>query len=76
MRPKDLFGVVVRTVGLVAAILSVLMVGGGLLDIALGGPGKMTIFLVIGFPLFLFGMVFLSGAKALVDWAYREEQDP
>ena len=75
MRPKELFGVVIRTIGLLTVLFSVGMMGMALLELVLGGPGQLTIFLIIGAPLFIFGMVFLSGVKPLVDWAYREEPD-
>lgn len=69
MRPKELFGVVVRTIGLLWIMLVLCAMIGTIYD---GGLLAVTIL----FPFLIVGLVFLSGAEPLVDWAYRNEREP
>ena len=73
MKPAELFGVVVRTIGLLLVLSSAWMVLLGLLGVVLGGPGQMAGMLVFGIPVLLIGIWLLRGARPLVEFAYPGE---
>ena len=73
MRPAELFGVVVRTIGLLLVLSSFWMLLFGLLGLVLGGPGEVVGLLFYGLPVFLLGIWLLCGAKSLVRIAYPDD---
>jgi len=76
MKPEELFGVVVRTIGLLIAIPSSIAVFTGILFLFTGAPpiyfGPQ---LLIGTPMFIFGAVLLRGASPLIKYAYDNQQE-
>jgi hypothetical protein len=72
MKPSDVFGIIVRTVGLVMTLTGLGMVGRVALELVGGGPdGPAGLF--IGVPELLIGLWLLRRAESLVRFAYRAE---
>jgi len=74
MKPSDVFGVVVRTVGLVVTLMGLWRIGYAILDLVGGGPGGAAGLLITGVPELLVGLWLLRGAKPLVQFAFPEER--
>jgi hypothetical protein len=70
MRPSELFGVAVRTVGLLVVLPSLGAVAFALLAFEMGGPGEIIGQLWWSIPALLVGLWLLRGAEALVSFAY------
>ena len=73
MKPSDLFGVVVRSVGLL--MLIGLWVAFWSAICAAAGGNHFISALLIGVPLLCLGIWFLDGAESLVRIAYHELED-
>ncbi len=73
MKPSDVFGIVVRTVGLLITLTALWSIGWALLSLAGGGPGNAAGLLIFGIPELLIGLWLLRGAKPLVRFAFPEE---
>ncbi len=73
MKTTQLFGVIVRTVGLVVLVVSVGFLIPGVLSLILGGPFGGLVF--YGLPAFVLGLWLLRGARSLVAFAYPEEPE-
>lgn len=74
MKPSELFGVVVRTIGLLVLLSAVWATFLGSLGVALGGPGQTVGMLFFGIPALLIGLWLMrSGAHALVRFAYPDD---
>ena len=74
MKPAEVFGVVVRTVGLLVVVPSLGVLCFALLNLVLGGPASSGGLIIMGIPPLLFGRWLLRGAPALVTYAYPEER--
>lgn len=70
MTPREAFGLIVRTVGLLLTLVAVGLIYSGSLSLLLGGPANMTALLAYGIPEFLAGVWLLRGAPDLVSFAY------
>jgi hypothetical protein len=64
IKPSDVFGIVVRTVGLL------LLLGVAILSLPLRGPYNVAELIVFGFPTLVVGLWLLRGAPLLVSFAY------
>ncbi len=73
MKPSELFGVVVRTIGLIIFLTALFQVFIGILNLVGGGPGNVVGMLLYGIPALLVGLWFLRGAKALISFAFAED---
>lgn len=73
MKPSDVFGIVVRTVGLVITLTALWTIGGAFLNVAAGGPRNVAGLLIPGIVELVIGLWLLRGAKALVQFAFPEE---
>jgi len=73
MKPSELFGVVVRTMGLLFVLTALLKVFSAILNLVGGGPGNVLAMLLYGIPALLVGLWFLRGAKALISFAFPED---
>lgn len=73
MRPSELFGVVVRTIGLLAVLSAAWAMLLATLAVVGGGPGANAM-LLAGIPMLLVGSWLLrGGADSLVRFAYPED---
>jgi hypothetical protein len=72
MKPSDIFGIVVRTVGLVIALVGLWTVGWAILNLVGGGPGTVAL-LVSGVPELLVGLWLIRGAEPLVRFAFPQD---
>ena len=66
MKPTELFGVAVRTIGLTLFVFALFATGFALLGLLLGGPGEVIGILWFGVPALLVGLWLLRGADAMV----------
>ncbi len=73
MKPSELFGVLVRTVGLVVTLSALGLIGLAILSAVMGGPESVLGLLIRGIPTLLVGLWLLSGAEWLVRLVYRSE---
>lgn len=73
MKPVELFGVVVRSVGLMVALLGMGVVFWALMNLLLGGPGSAIGLLLVGGPPMFIGIWLLLGASRLAEAVYRED---
>jgi hypothetical protein len=75
MKPADVFGVAVRTIGLLVILAAVWAIFLGTLAIVGGGPGQVAGLLFFGIPALIVGLILLrGGADAIVRFAYPHEQ--
>jgi hypothetical protein len=73
MRPPEMFGVVVRTIGLLLVLSGAWGLLLGTLVVVLGGPNA-NVVLFSGIPMLLTGLWLLGrGADALVEFAYPDD---
>ncbi len=73
MKPSELFGVIVRTIGLILVLSALCQVFIAILNLVGGGPGNVVGMLLYGIPALLVGLWFLRGAKALICFAFAED---
>jgi hypothetical protein len=73
MKPSDIFGVVVRSLGLVLVLGALAILFFAFLNLFLGGPGNILGMLICAIPQLFVGVWFLSGAESLVRLAYQKE---
>ncbi len=69
MKPAEMFGVVVRTIGLLMTLGALSSFFVATMNLVLGGPGFLGGFLY-GIPGMFLGLYFLSGAELLVNAVY------
>jgi len=74
MKPRELFGVLVRTIGVVLFLPAVFATSFALLGLVLGGPGEVIGMLWFGIPALVVGLWLLRGANALVAFAFPENE--
>lgn len=74
MKPSELFGVVIRTIGLLLLMSAVSQIIWAMVNMIGGGPGNAAVMLLIGIPCFLVGSWFLRGAPILVSYAYKTDR--
>jgi hypothetical protein len=70
MKPSELFGVVIRTIGLLLLGYGLLQLLWALINLVGGGPGNVIVMLLVRIPSVIFGIWFLRGAETLVAFAY------
>ncbi len=73
MKPSEMFGVMVRTIGLIIFLTVLCQVLIAILNLVGGGPGNVVGMLLYGIPALLVGLWFLRGAKALISFAFPED---
>ena len=73
MKPSGLFGVVVRSVGLLLTLSAMWCIFWAILNLVLGGPGNVVGMLVAGIPALLVGSWLLLGASGLAAAVYSNE---
>ncbi|MBN2128483.1 MAG: hypothetical protein JW741_03270 [Sedimentisphaerales bacterium] len=74
MNAADVFGVIVRTIGLLILLGALWQIALGLLALLGGGPYNTIALLLSGIPALLLGLWFLKGAKFLMAYAYPKEE--
>lgn len=74
MKPSELFGVMVRTIGLLLVLSSAWGLFFAGLNLVLGGPGNVAGMVIMGVPVFCVGLWLLRGAESFVRFAYPEEE--
>ncbi|MGA2620644.1 MAG: hypothetical protein ABSF26_23725 [Thermoguttaceae bacterium] len=72
MKPVELFGVIVRTIGLLVTMCAVFLIFVATVHLVLRGPGFIEGYL-LGVPGLFIGIYFLSGAELLVNSVYPKE---
>ena len=70
MKPEEVFGIIVRTIGLLMLIPASLSAAYGLLGLLMGGPAQTIVTLVFSVPAVLVGLWMVRGAESLVEFAY------
>jgi hypothetical protein len=71
MKPEDVFGIIVRTIGLIICLITgILFFNAGIVLVA-GGPDRDLALAVAGIPAFLVSLWLLRGAEPLIDFAYN-----
>ena len=74
MNASDVFGVIVRTIGLLVLLAALWQIAVALLTLVAGGPGNALALLLSGIPALLLGLWLLSGAKFLIAYAYPKKE--
>jgi uncharacterized membrane protein len=72
MKPSEIFGIVVRTVGLILTLIAFSQICFALLNTVGGGPGYASGYF-FGIPGLVVGLWLLRGAKSLVSFAFPEQ---
>jgi len=72
MKPAELFGVIVRTIGRLIAMIALLLIVVETVHLVAGGPGFFEGYLY-GVPGLFVGIYFLSGAESLVNSVYPKQ---
>ncbi len=75
MKPSDIFGVIVRSLGLLLVMGPLWALYWAFLNLFLGRPGNVLVIIIGSIPALFVGVWFLSGAKSLVYLAYQEEYE-
>ncbi len=73
MKPQELFGVVIRTIGLLLSLSSLWFFFMALLSVIGGGPVSPIGLIIYGIPTLFVGVWFLGGAPLIVSLAYQQE---
>ena len=71
MKTTQIFGIIVRTVGLIVVVSSMGLLIPAILSLFAGGP--LAALLFYGVPTFILGLWLLRGARSVVSFAYPEE---
>lgn len=74
MKPAELFGVIVRTIGLLSALGGLFLVFLATVHVAFNGPGFFEGY-IYGVPGLFVGVYLLSGAKLLINSVYPTGPD-
>lgn len=78
MRPRDWFGVVVRTIGLLTLIAGLMYIGTAIFTITNPVMPRDTSplgYVVCGISVSLVGLYFLRGIPGLMGWCYPKESE-
>ena len=73
MKPSDVFGVVVRSLGLLLVMGVLWAIYWAFLNLLMGGPANVLGIIIGTIPALFVGVYFLGGAKGLVYLAYQDE---
>jgi len=73
MKPSELFGVVVRSVGLLLVLPALGVQFFAILNLVMGGPGNVAGMMILSIPVLLVGLWLLRGAPGIVAFAYPEK---
>jgi hypothetical protein len=74
MKDIEVFGIVVRSVGLIVTLASAWVICLSLLSLVMGGPGIIG-GLIYGIPGLLVGLWLLRGARSIASFAFSKDQD-
>lgn len=74
MTNKDVFGIIVRTIGLMITLAAAWLILLGLLGLIGGASGSVAGSLFYGIPAFFVGLWLLRGAKSIVSFAFSKDQ--
>jgi len=72
MRPAELFGVLVRTIGFLICVSFGMSIGFGVIIAVLGSEASMG-YLIMGAPGFIAGGCLMTNASSIVSFAYPNE---
>ena len=75
MKDTEVFGIVVRSVGLIVTLASAGLIFNALLSLAMGGQGTLIGWLFYGIPALFVGLWLLRGARSIVSFAFSKDQD-
>ena len=70
MKAAEVFGIVVRAVGLIVVLLALGLIFPAILSLVMGGPGELIGLLFYGIPALVVGLWLLRGAGPLVSFAF------
>ena len=70
MTTTDVFGIIVRTFGLIVVLLALGFILPAILSLTMGGPGTLIGMLFYGVPTLIVGLWLLRGGRAVVSFAY------
>jgi hypothetical protein len=73
MKPSEMFGVVVRSVGLLLVLPALGTQFFAILSLVLGGPGNAVGMMILSLPVLLVGLWLLRGAPGIMAFAYPEK---
>ena len=76
MTARELFGVAVRTFGLITLLPACGWTCMAMLDIIGGGPGNWAAMLIFSIPMLIVGTWMLRGAEPIVRFAYPQQRYP
>ena len=74
MTNRDVFGIIVRTVGLMITLAAAWLILLGLLGLISGASGQSAGLLFYGIPALFVGLWLLRGARSIVSFAFSKEQ--
>ena len=75
MKPSELFGVVVRSVGLVVSLSAMSVLFYAIVNLVLGGPASVVGLFIVGVPPLLVGLWLLLGASDLASAVYPKKPE-
>jgi NhaP-type Na+/H+ or K+/H+ antiporter len=75
MTPQDAFGVVLRSLGVIALIVGMLYVASGVLSFLSGEMAECGWYLIIGVIIGFLGRYLLSGAPRIMNIAYPNQHN-
>ena len=74
MKAAEVFGIVVRTAGLIVVLVALGLILPAVLSLVMGGPGTLIGLLFYGIPALLVGLWLLRGAGPIVSSAFPEDR--
>jgi hypothetical protein len=75
MKPSELFGVVLRSIGVLLILAAVFQLFAGAVDLLLGGPGGLiAVAVFVGLPALLLGLAIFRRADTIVHMAYPDNK--
>jgi len=70
MKTTEVFGIVVRTLGLIVVLIALGLILPAMLSLVMGGPGALIGLLFYGIPALVVGLWLLRGARPIVSFAF------
>jgi len=74
MKAAEVFGIVVRTIGLIVILLALGLIFPAILSLVAGGPGTLIGLLFYGIPVLVVGLWLLRGAGLIVSFAFPNDR--
>jgi len=74
MKSVEVFGIVVRTIGLIMVLAAFGLIFPAILGLVMGGPAGLGGLLFYGIPALALGLWMLRGARQLVSFAFSTDR--